>query len=192
MAQTTTSHTSKAQEALGVNELLEHVILMLPASHILAAAQRVSKHWCNLIQASSKIQRKLFIKVHASKKVANPQFDVLPLQHDDLVYEQRLETNFVLKDLMPNSFRKFAFTLKNGVQGELVWSIILDLIPNARGLGYPKASWKDMFVTSPPCSVLSLRFLVTTVDYKGCRGEVWIHDLSGTSFLRRQKSTAFQ
>lgn len=57
-----TRSQSACKSVLGVPELLEHILLFLPATGIVTA-RCVSHYWCNVVVGSSDFQKKLFLRL---------------------------------------------------------------------------------------------------------------------------------
>lgn len=172
-----TNHNRRSaiQTVLELPELLETIILHLPAPEVLTAALRVCRSWNAFINSSPEILKQLFMQPKTASKVATPkEMEEVPKQPFNVpIYND----TFRLNPIFGQYDRRSKLPLEY-----IPWSMLtLQSLPNPDAPApnyhrvfkayrvqsfeedcsrphvslHPEASWRRMFVSDPPCKVLS-------------------------------------
>lgn len=128
---------SPAERALGVVELLETVLLLLPMRDVLLA-QGVNSSWKAIIDHSPRLQRKLF-------------FQSKPWPRHGIINKTSVAKNEMFKEFWVQ------------ILPELSWDKHHRIHLSPQGFSkregafaYPKASWRNMFLTQPAVKEVEL------------------------------------
>lgn len=144
--------TSSALGVLELPELLELIILELPIVDIMATA-RVNRRWSDIIEASTKIQQKLFLRPSAA--TVKPA-ECAPRHRFGPCYPKHITINPVLKSNIlgwsnaGEARMRLGPTVVTGSRSERTVSGLSHAVLR------PEASWREMFATSPPCTELEV------------------------------------
>ena len=156
---TTSIMKSSTDKALGIPELFEAILLELPAKDLLLV-QRVSKMWHELILESPKIQEALFFKVRPISSLAAAQQPVInPLLQQMLKPHRGGARSYGERVLgvrvqSATGSEKCRHCDDATCQSDFYIYIDLDGTgPPARGTELRSGSWREMYVSNPPCPV---------------------------------------
>lgn len=166
-----------AHATFAVPELLGQIIVKLPAQAILTAAIRVSHRWRDAITGSPDVRQKLCL-MPKSAIIASP-FDI---DRSDWhlggrpTYNEALQVNPILEALLPPAAPWDIQDLPR----KALWGRLYECILEACGewsqsyrflrcsihrvediskCWHPEGSWRRMFLTQPPCSVVHVQLL---------------------------------
>ena len=195
---------SSAALVLDLPELLEMIISQLPPAQILLS-QRVSKQWKLIIASPRQIQEKLFFRAVAAVLHPDPKVRM----KSSVAYTKPFKTNLIVQNALNRSHHGLTVSeefwhefIRHSIQ--LIFTID-ETLPQHRTLwNHPTATWKKMFVTGPPCSVLSMSYQAVASntywlaenDMPYMEGPLLVRDASGIRYgliddmIAKIKSTA--
>ncbi|KAK5126567.1 hypothetical protein LTR85_009501 [Meristemomyces frigidus] len=157
--------SSATLRVLALPELFEPIILELPVLTIISTATRISRRLGDVVDTSTKIQQKLFLK--PDKSITKPP-KYSPRSCYGPFYHHQLTLNPVLKsDILSWSnagearmrlVGQHQVIVVTGWRGERAVSGLPDAVYR------PEVSWRQMFVTSPPCTELEVELQQVSND----------------------------
>ena len=164
---TTTAIDSSIDEVFRLPELLEIVLLHLPQKDILLS-QRVSRSFRRTIQGSVRLQKALFLA--PDWNLEGRAFNAYAMHNRP---GRKPENNRLLLRAFPGCYPTVTLVIVNdtptlneleiGRRGNEHWSwdvcisFPADRPPNTKpAVLYPEASWRQMFLSQPPCTSLHL------------------------------------
>lgn len=183
--------TSAAQRALCTTEILEIILVLLgsqPSPSDLLRAQLVSTHWYHLISASYQLQRCLYLR---PDKIESPKpYDPQDRPRSNLLLRRMLQGRYPTMTINTERFEGRNFEDSVAVPGkrtsdclpcqsgqqetreQWAWDVTISfpaatnttVSTTSSAITYETASWKQMYLTQPPCTVLYLT--------RGCQRDV--------------------
>lgn len=195
MAQIVGQDLPAVERVREINELLGRIIFMMPPPRILTSAMRVSKKWKAVIDRTPEIQRKLHLK--SVSAVVQP---TMPL-HCTAIYQWAIRINPIILDVVTGSgtvrdVRAGIYPHRSRAtdHGDNMLTLRFDrsgqppdcLPPPFTAWNNPQASWKTMFFTHPPCSLVVLTYSSSTPR---TYGDAAIRDPAGVRFNQVEKVT---
>ncbi|KXS98474.1 hypothetical protein AC578_8064 [Pseudocercospora eumusae] len=130
-------------KVLGVSELFEQILLQLPPKQLFAL-QRVSRHWKANIQQSPSIQRACFLRGINDDDKVQCSYDDVGNEYHSIHTGKRITP--VWNCLTPCDLNLRPWVI-------LPHDKIKEWVENDED-----ASWKEMFITQPPCTTLEMGF----------------------------------
>ncbi|KAI9376177.1 hypothetical protein BJX61DRAFT_539039 [Aspergillus egyptiacus] len=135
-----------SQKVFTIVELLESILLLVDIQTLLTSAQRVSRHWHAVIQASPRLQARLFLSP-ASYPVytdTDTDTDAATDTHTENPYLTRIWTHVFL----PATSSSFSFRSENETA---------DTSPGIeKPYLHPTATWRRMLIQQPPSQRIGL------------------------------------
>ncbi|KAK4546922.1 hypothetical protein LTR36_001654 [Oleoguttula mirabilis] len=190
-----------SERLLATTELLELILLKLSMRDLLLA-QRVSRRFQQVTEASLSIRRALFFEPNAvvrgtdeGRPEVNPLFwrstwsELSELSCGAVVFNDEADAFAV-------GFRGLTEVSTKGEEGGEAWHACLAISPvveadrddDAPKRYYLYGSWRRMYLTQPPCPVQVSPFMAATERVKPQRlGELWKSDCYGGKGGKRRR-----
>lgn len=157
--------------ALLITELLEKIILHLGVLPTLATATRVCRYWKNLIETSLSIRKMLMVmpKFHVAHAAESPEPNHREANHHGPRFYTETITYNPLLEKLPSPW-KFSDRNLYKCQTRLMDNISLRRIAQLERIHAEREipeSWREMFISDPPCTFIQVSIYTITVVRDG-------------------------